>query len=87
MISYTFKIEKEKFERRKLTEIQHKLRVALKCYTVKDFKLSSDSNEYEFIKTMRLNKIQVVSPNVLKGNYVIEDLDDTMCKVTLNVLL
>lgn len=65
MIKFKFDIEKERFDRRVLTEIQHKLRVALKCYTVKEFKMFQEGI-YSFFSTRRMTP----SKKIMVNNHV-----------------
>jgi len=53
MIKFNFEIDKKKFDRRALSEVQHKLRPALKCYTVKQFTLDEEGI-FSFITTRRM---------------------------------
>jgi len=54
MIAREFIIEKKLFLRRKLTILQHKLRVVMKCYTVVNFQLDDNENKFSFQKSYRI---------------------------------
>mgnify|MGYP003392277791 FL=1 len=84
--SYQYIIEKDKFDKRLLSELQHKIRVPLKCYTVSEFKLNED-NSFEFKKTNRKmiggNKITITDKKVHHGSFLKEELSDTIYRITL----
>lgn len=85
---YEYIVEQELFDRRTLTQLQHKLRVALKCYTVTDFKMveSPDYNDYfEFKITYRKNKIQFGENKIHHGSYIKENIGNSNYKVTIYV--
>lgn len=85
---YEYIVEKDLFDRRILTQLQHKLRVALKCYTIKDFKMSNDidqPNNFDFKITYRKNKIQFGEDKIHHGSYTKEDLGDNKYKITIYV--
>lgn len=42
MIQYEFTTETKRFNKRIKSDLQHKLRVALKCYTILNFQLNED---------------------------------------------
>lgn len=84
--NYFYVIEKKLFDNRKLSELQHRIRVPLKCYTVTDFKLNED-NTFEFKKTNRVMrsgvKRLIVDSKIHHGAYLAEDLSDKQYRVTL----
>jgi len=71
-----FKIKNKTFRRRKLSILQHKLRVIMKCYTVVDFNLDHETNEFTFKKTHKINGLKMDDPKEHSGRYVVEDLSD-----------
>lgn len=77
MIAREFIIEKKLFLRRKLTILQHKLRVVMKCYTVVNFQLNDNENKFSFQKSYRINKIRIDDSNINTGGYSIEDIPTT----------
>lgn len=77
MITREFIIEKKLFLRRKLTILQHKLRVVMKCYTVVNFQLDDNENKFSFQKSYRINKVRIDDSNVNTGGYSIEDIPTT----------
>lgn len=85
---YQYEVEKSLFDRRAITQMQHKLRVALKCYTVVDFKMVDNPevpNFFEFKITYRKNKIQFGENKLHHGSYSKEELDDSKYLITINV--
>lgn len=84
MITREFIIEKKLFLRRKLTILQHKLRVVMKCYTVVNFELDDNENKFSFQKSYRINKVRIDDSNINTGGYSIEDIPTTD-KVVLKI--
>jgi hypothetical protein len=84
MIAREFIIEKKLFLRRKLTILQHKLRVVMKCYTVVNFQLDDNENKFSFQKSYRISKVRIDDQNVNTGGYSIEEIPTTD-KVLLKV--
>lgn len=83
---YQYSIEKEKFDKRILSELQHRIRVPLKAYSVSEFKLL-EANSFEFKVSYSKNfsgqRIVVPSTKLRHGSYTKEDLSDTMYTITL----
>lgn len=77
MITREFIIEKKLFLRRKLTILQHKLRVVMKCYTVVNFELDDNESKFSFQKSYRINKVRIDDSNVNTGGYSIEEIPTT----------
>ena len=81
MIAREFIIEKKLFLRRKLTILQHKLRVVMKCYTIVNFQLDENENENEnkfsFQKSYRISKVRIDDSNINTGGYSIEEIPTT----------
>lgn len=85
---YEYIEDKEIFDRRTLTQLQHKLRVALKCYTITNFKMvefNNFANSFEFKITYRKNKIQFGEDKFHHGSYIKEDLGNSKYKITIYV--
>lgn len=85
---YEYIVDKEIFNRRTLTQLQHKLRVALKCYTIKDFKLKEIEgidNGFEFKITYRKNKIQFGEDKLHNGSYTKHDVNENKYKIIIYV--
>ena len=77
MIGREFVIDKKTFLKRRMTIIQHKLRVVMKCYTIVNFKLEESENKYTFQKSYRINKIRIDDPTINSGIYSIEEIPTT----------
>jgi len=76
MFEKSFKINKRAFNKRKLTTIQHKLRVVMKCYTIVDFELDDESRVFKFKKSHKINGIRMNDPKNHQGRFEVEDLDE-----------
>ena len=77
MITREFIIEKKLFLRRKLTILQHKLRVVMKCYTVVNFELDDNEGKFTFQKSYRINKVRIDDSNINTGGYSMEEIPTT----------
>lgn len=87
MISREFKIDLKTFRRRKLTLLQHKLRVVMKCYTVTNFTLNDADNSFSFQKTFKKSGVQFTDNSVNTGYFeIIEipDSNDIILKIHVN---
>jgi len=71
-----FKIKKKVFRKRKLSTLQHKLRVLMKCYTVVDFDLDYDTNAFTFKKTHKINGLKMSDPKEYSGRFELDESDD-----------
>ncbi len=84
--SYNYLIEKAKFDKRLLSELQHRIRVPLKCYTVSEFKLLEE-NKFEFKKTNRKmisgRNMTILDKKVHHGSYLKEEFTETHYRITL----
>lgn len=85
MIGREFIIDEKVFLKRKLTILQHKLRVVMKCYTVINFKIDENDN-FSFQKSYRVNKIRIDDPTINSGKYSAEKIPTTD-KVLLKILV
>jgi len=85
MVLKDFKIKKRTFKRRKLSTLQHKLRVIMKCYTIVGFELDDETQEFTFKKTHRINGLQMPDPKEHSGRFEIEDIDDDNINLRLIV--
>lgn len=87
MITREFKINQKVFRKRKLTLLQHKLRVVMKCYTINNFVLDDLNNSFTFQKTFKKNGIQINDTTINTGNFQIIDLEsseDIILKLNVN---
>jgi len=85
MVGKDFKINKKTFRKRKLSTLQHKLRVLMKCYTVVNFDLDEETQSFTFKKTYRINGIKMDDPKGYSGRFEVEDLDDDNIKLRIIV--
>lgn len=76
MVCKDFKIKNKIFRRRKLSTLQHKLRVIMKCYTVIDFDLDDETQEFTFKKTHKINGLKMSDPKEYSGRFEVRDVDD-----------
>lgn len=84
MISQTFIINSSVFKRKKLTILQHKLRVVMKCYTITNFILNED-NTYSFQKTFKKFGVKITDKNINTGSFLTSDVDELEILLKLNV--
>lgn len=77
MIYREFKINLKTFRRRKLTLLQHKLRVVMKCYTVNNFALNDADNSFQFQKTFKKSGIQIIDDTINTGRFEIQSISNS----------
>jgi hypothetical protein len=81
-----FIITQKKFERRIKTELQHKLRVVMNCYTISDFQLNEINNTFTFRKNYRINGKRLEDKKTLTGSYLAEAVpEEEQYKITITV--
>jgi len=85
MNSREFIYDIKKFNKRKLSELQHKIRTVLKCYTVVDFRLNEDDNTFSFKKNYMIRGVRMEDNKESRGNYTYEELDETKCKIIITI--
>jgi hypothetical protein len=86
MITHEFEINRNIFEKRKSSILQHKLRPTLKCYTIKNFVLDEKTGEFVFNKSFKKNTIRWDDPKKDKGSFTIsksENSDKIKVKITI----
>lgn len=82
MVAKDFLINKRVFRKRKLSTIQHKLRVLMKCYTIVDFDLDDETQVFTFKKTHKINGLKLNDPKEYTGRFEIEEIaDDVILKL------
>lgn len=81
----SFKLDREVFEKRMASEIQHKLRVVMRCYTIKNLLINPEEKTFSFTYTHRVNNVQMHGKKTLNGQYETFDIDDDnlMLKITV----
>lgn len=84
MTSREFIIDAKRFDRRTLTEVQHKLRTLLKCYTITGFEML-DGGNFKFKKSYMIRGARLDDPKEYHGFYVIENVNEGKYKLSLSV--
>jgi hypothetical protein len=84
-ISKQFIFNSSKFQRRKKTTLQHKLRVVMNCYTISEFQLNETDNTFSFKKNYKINGKRLEGTKILTGNFSIEGIEDEQCRITITV--
>lgn len=85
MVGKNFIVDSKKWERRKKTIIQHKLRVVLNCYTVTEFNMDEEARSFSFKKNYRINGRRIEDPKTLTGFYDAQPVGDNQYKLTIVV--
>ena len=84
MTSREFIVDSNKFDRRTVSEIQHKLRTLLKCYTIIGFILG-ENGTFTFKKSYMIRKCRFYDPKDYIGSYHVESIDGGKYKLFLTV--
>jgi hypothetical protein len=77
MITWEFEVNRKLFDKRKSSILQHKLRPTLKCYTIKNFVLDEQTNEYTFNKSYKKGTIRFDDPKTDRGTFEISKAENT----------
>lgn len=85
MTSREFIISNRDYQKRLISEIQHKLRVLLNCYTIKNFQINGQ-NSFSFTKSHRIRGIRIDDENLYHGNYEAQVVNEKTVKLRLTVL-
>lgn len=85
MILKSFEIKRRIFKKRKLSTLQHKLRVIMKCYTIVGFDLDDENQTFTFKKTHKINGLKMDDPKKHSGRFEVEELDDE--NITLKLIV
>lgn len=86
-----FVITSKQLSKRLISEVQHKLRIILKCYTIYDFQLiNPDNRDFTFkkshVKRLKFRKkIRFNDPKEYSGTYNVVDLGDNKHKLEITV--
>lgn len=83
MVIKDFKISKKIFRRRKLSTLQHKLRVLMKCYTIVNFDIDDESQSFTFKKTHKINGLKMSDPKEYSGRFEVDEIDDSNVNLRL----
>jgi len=92
MINYQFTVDTKRFHKRIKSDLQHKLRVALKCYTIINFVLNEDRT-FTFSAKFRQYTTKLVfipknkdgNPKVYNGRYDFELSQPGIITVNISV--
>ena len=92
MIIYEYETDLKRFNKRKKSDLQHKLRVALKCYTIINFNLNDD-NTFTFNAKFRDYRTKIVflpkdkngQPKIYTGKYTQEQFRQGALKIKLEI--
>jgi len=71
----TFKIKTRDYNRKLTTVIQHKLRVLMKCYTIRDLKINPDDQTFIFKKSHRIGSLTMKDKKEYSGNYEVQEIE------------
>ncbi len=83
MVIKDFKISKKIFRRRKLSTLQHKLRVLMKCYTIVNFDIDDETQTFTFKKTHKINGLKMSDPKEYAGRFEVDEIDDNNVNLRL----
>lgn len=76
MVYKNFKIKKKDFEKKPITIFYHKLKIFLKCYTIKDLVLDEINYSFKFKKSYKINGIKFLINEENSGSYEILNCED-----------
>jgi len=75
MVSRTFKIKKKELEKKPITIFQHKLRVLMKCYTIRDLSIDEVKQKYKFKKSHKINGLKFDDSKEYFGSYEVKEVE------------
>ena len=73
MVAKKFRIKRVDFENKPISIFQHKLRVLMKCYTIKNLILNETEYTVAFKKTHRLHGVVMNDPKEYIARYEVAD--------------
>lgn len=77
-------ITEKQLRRRLSSELQQKLKVVMKCYTIRNFVLNENCT-FTFKKSYMINKKRLNDENTLTGFYTVQNLEDGKYKLRITV--
>ena len=86
MVSQSFTIKRSDFEKKPITIFQHKLRVLMKCYTIRELVLDEINFTIKFKKSHKINGLKMEDPKEYVGRYEVVDADNPS-KVVLKLII
>ena len=79
-----FTITEKQLRRRLPSEIQQKLKIVMKCYTIRNFVLNGE-NRFSFQMSHMINKRRLDSERILNGSYIVENIGEGQHKLRITV--
>ena len=76
MVSQSFKIKRSDFEKKPITIFQHKLRVLMKCYTIRELILDEINFTVKFKKSHKINGLKMEDQKEYTGRYEVVEVDN-----------
>jgi len=76
MFSKRFKVKKREFDKKINTVFQHKLRLLMNCYTVRDIMVNEQEQFCRFKKSHKISGIKMMDPKEYTVKYEIEPAED-----------
>lgn len=86
MVSQSFKIKRREFEKKPITTFQHKLRVLMKCYTIRELVLDEINFTVKFKKSHKINGLKMEDPKEYVGRYELSD-SETPSELILKLII
>lgn len=92
MITYEYSTDVKRFRKRLISDLQHKLRVAMKCYTILNFHLNEDKT-FTFNAKFRDYRTKITfipkndkgEPKIYYGKYSDELYEQGVVKVSISI--
>ena len=76
MITKTFILDRISLENRLAPVISKKLRILMRCYTIRDLIINDIDKSLTFKKSHKIGGLQMTDPVEYKGRFTIEDNED-----------
>ena len=76
MVTRNFQVKKKDFEKKPITVFQHKLRVFMKCYTIRDILLNEIDYTITFKKSNKINTIKMLDPKEYVVRYEVFETEN-----------
>jgi len=86
MVIKSFKIKRSDFEKKPITIFQHKLRVLMKCYTIRELVLDEVNFTIRFKKSHKINGLKMEDPKEYTGTYEIAEAEN-ISELTLKLMI
>lgn len=86
MVIKSFKIKKSDFEKKPITMFQHKLRILMKCYTIRELVLDEINFTITFKKSHKINGLKMEDPKEYIGTYEVAE-SETPTEIILKLMI